>query len=41
MLGLLELRGPWLAIALLALAKISSVETHGKHRALLTNSLVG
>ena len=41
MLGLLELRGPRLAIALLAIANIFSAETHGKHRALLTNSLVG
>jgi hypothetical protein len=41
MLGLLELRGPQLVVALLALANTSSAETHGKHRALLIDSLVG
>jgi hypothetical protein len=41
MSGLPELQGPWLAIALLALANISSAETHGKHHAPLTGSLVG
>ena len=41
MLGLLELRGPRLAIALLALASTSSAEIHGKHHALLTDFMVG
>jgi hypothetical protein len=41
MSGLLKLRGPRLAIALLALANTSSAETHGTHHALLTDFLVG
>jgi hypothetical protein len=37
---LLELQDPLLATALLALSSISSTETHGTHRAQLTDSLV-
>jgi hypothetical protein len=40
MLDLLELRGPRLVIALLALANTSSAETHGTHHARLTDFLV-
>jgi hypothetical protein len=37
---LLELQDPLLATALLALLSISSTETHGTHRAQLTDSLI-
>jgi hypothetical protein len=37
----LRLRGPRLATTLLALANISSAETHGKHHALQTDFQVG
>jgi hypothetical protein len=40
MLDLLELQGPLLATVPLALASISSAETHGTHHAQLTDSLV-
>jgi hypothetical protein len=41
MLDILELHGPLLATALLALSSISSAETRGTHRAQLTDFLVG